>query len=79
MSRNKLPLKKIVTARIGPMPSAMSDPMPMVTVKFEDEEVRELFEFYPDEIRFAETELIGLTEGEARELKYQKDIAYLRS
>jgi hypothetical protein len=53
--------------------------MPTITVTFEDGKVKELFSFYPDEIYFSESEFIGLTEEEARALRHEKDIAYLRS
>ena len=53
--------------------------MPDVTVTFEDGEVKRLFEFYPDELSFTESEFIGLTEKEAHALFIQKDIEYLRS
>ncbi len=72
-------MQRIVAAKIGPMPSGFSDPMPTVTVTFADGEVKELFSFYPDEINFAESEFIGLTEDEAHELRHKKDVAYLRS
>jgi hypothetical protein len=71
--------KKIAAATIGPMPTTMHDPMPRVTVTFEDGEVKDLFSFYPDEITFDESEFIGLTEDEARALRHEKDVAYLRS
>lgn len=38
-----------------------------------------LFTFYSDEISFRKEELIGLTEAEARVLKFEKDKAYLAS
>jgi hypothetical protein len=72
-------MKKIIAAMVGPMPGGMYDPMPKVVVTFEDGEVKELFSFYPDEISFSELEFIGLTEEEARALRYEKDIAYLRA
>jgi hypothetical protein len=37
-----------------------------------------LFEFYPEEIMFTERELLGLTEREAKRLRYDKDVAYIR-
>jgi hypothetical protein len=46
---------------------------------FDDGTRRDLFSFYPDEIRFDEGELIGLTEFEAHALRHRKDVAYLRS
>lgn len=76
-------MKRIVAATVGPMPRpmpvGMSDPTPKVIVAFENGEVKELFSFYPDEISFSESEFIGLTEEEARALRCEKDIAYLRS
>ena len=50
-----------------------------VTVKTEDGEIHELFEFYPDEISFTSSEFIGLTIKEARSLKFKKDKEYLQS
>lgn len=62
-----------------PKPAGFSDPTPKVTATFDDGTCKELFSFYPDEIRFDEGELVGLTEAEAHELYHQKDITYLRS
>jgi len=70
---------KIVSATIGPMPRSMFDPMPKVTVTFEDGTEKELFMFFPDEIMFYAREFIGLTESEAMELRHKRDVAYLRS
>ena len=74
---------KITACKIGPMPrpmsQGMSDDMPKVTVTYENGEVEELFEFYPDEISFSEREFIGLTRSEALALRYKKDVSYLRS
>jgi hypothetical protein len=53
--------------------------MPVVTASFDDGTTKELFSFYPDEIRFDEGELIGLTEAEAHSLRRQKDVTYLRA
>ena len=62
-----------------PKPRGLFDPTPVVTARFDDGSRKELFSFYPDEIRFDEGELVGLTEAEARNLYRQKDIACLRS
>ena len=62
-----------------PKPLGFFDPTPVVTATFDDGARKELFSFYPDEIRFDEGELVELTETEARELRHRKDIAYLRS
>ena len=76
-------MKKIIAATIRPIPrpkpERFSGPTPNVTVTFDDGEVKKLFEFYPDEISFTESEFIGLSEDEARELRHTKDLAYLRS
>ncbi len=70
---------KVVSAVIGPMPKNMRDDMPKVTATFDDGETKELFSFYPDEITFVESELLGLTRKQVGELRTRKDVAYLRS
>jgi hypothetical protein len=62
-----------------PLPEGMFDDMPQVRVTFNDGGETSLFEFYPDEISFNESELIGLTENEAYALKIHKDTVYLQS
>ncbi len=73
----------IVKCTIGdyprPMPQGMFDSMPKVRVRFNNGEEIILFEFYPDEISFSESEFIGLTEGSARRLKFEKDKRYIQS
>jgi hypothetical protein len=44
-----------------------------------DGKEQRLFNYYIDEIGFSKNELIGLTPGEAIELKFQKDLQYIRS
>ena len=44
-----------------------------------DGSTRKLFSFYIDELSFADSDLIGLTEDEAHELFRSRDVAYLRS
>lgn len=74
---------KIIKAEIGPMPRpaphGMFDPMPSVTVTYEDGSTEKLFEFYPDEISFTEAEFIGKTKEEACELRHRKDVRYLQT
>jgi hypothetical protein len=70
---------KITACTIGPYPKSFFDPMPMIHVKFEDGSEKDLFEFYPDEISFNSSEFIGLTEEQARHLKFKKDRDYLKS
>lgn len=72
-------MKKIISCTISAMPQDFFDPMPVVTVTFEDGTIKDLFEYYPDEISFTEKEFIGLTEDEARHLKFTKDKNYLQS
>jgi len=38
-----------------------------------------VFNFYPDELSFSDSEFTGLTIRQARELKLKKDQAFLRS
>ena len=72
----------ITSCTIGPcprpMPKGILDPMPQVKVQFNYGQEKVLFEFYPDELSFTEDEFIGLTEKEARRLKFEKDIKYLQ-
>ena len=74
---------KIIKCTIGPlprpMPEGMFDPMPEVKVTFDNGEEKTLFELYPDEISFRESEFIGLTEDQANYLKFKKDRNYLQS
>ena len=70
---------RIASARIE-RGKSMWDGPPKVYVKFEGfEEEHFLFDFYPDEISFTESEFVGLTEPEARHLKFKKDKAFLQS
>jgi hypothetical protein len=62
-----------------PMPEGMLDPMPKVKAQFNNGEIKDLFEFYPDELSFTESEFIGKTEEEAHRLRTRKDIEYLQS
>ena len=62
-----------------PMPEGMFDQMPSVTVTLSNGKTLKLFEYYPDEISFVESEFIGLTVEEAENLLTQKDVKYLQS
>lgn len=64
---------KIVSAKIGPYP------IPKVHAFFDDGTNEVLFEYYSDEISFAEKELIGLSKEQVFQLWKKKDLAYLRS
>jgi hypothetical protein len=62
-----------------PMPEGMFDTMPSVFVTLSNGESLNLFEYYPDELSFKETEFIGLTVAEAKRLRTLKDIKYIQS
>jgi len=62
-----------------PKPAGFLDPTPTVIATFDDGTRKDLFSFYPDEISIGEGDLVGLTEAEARDVKRQKDVRYLRS
>jgi len=73
----------ITKCKIGPfprpMPEGMFDQMPTVRVTLSNGETMKLFEYYPDEITFVESEFIGLTVAEAENLLTRKDVKYLQS
>jgi hypothetical protein len=71
----------IKSARITAMPKKFGDPMPQVMVTLDEYPNHEalLFEYYPDEISFTEKEFEGLTVAQARNMKFCKDYAYMRS
>jgi len=62
-----------------PMPEGMFDQMPTVRVTLSNGETMKLFEYYPDEITFVESEFIGLTVAEAENLLARKDVQFLQS
>ena len=71
-------MKKIVEARVT-QSTSMFD-VPKVYVRLEGEEKEKfLFDFYPDEISFTADEFVGLTEEQARGLKFSKDMVWLKS
>lgn len=70
---------KVVSVRITEQPKSLFDPMPRVYVTTEDGVEHFLFMYYPDEISFTESELIGLTLEECGQLYTKKDLNYLRS
>jgi len=45
-------MKKIVSCTISAQPTKLFDPMPKVTVTYDDGSTEELFEYFPDEISF---------------------------
>ncbi len=81
-ARRRLGHDRIVSARITamprPMPDGMYDPMPKVFATTGDGVEHELFSYYPDELSFSPDEFVGITVAEARRLKFEKDVRYLR-
>lgn len=61
------------------MPEGMFDPMPKVTVTYDDDSTEVLFSFYPDEINFREAEFIDKTREDALQLRQKKDVRFLQS
>ena len=72
-------VKCTISSYSKPMPVGMFDPMPSVKVRFSNGVEKSLYKFFPDEITFDSTELLGLTEKDAFNLKTEKDIQYLQS
>lgn len=51
-----------------------------ISVIYDDGSTDERFSsYYPDELYFEESEFVGLTEEQARDLIFRKDVEYLRS
>lgn len=70
---------KIVRARITTLPKQPGGPLPEVWITLADGTKKMLFTYYPDEISFTESDFIGLTENEARTLKFGRDRSYLQT
>ena len=68
---------KIVKATIETAPGFMA--LPVVTIKLDTGEYKRLFDYFPDEISFHSSEFLGLTVKEANQLKFNKDLEYLKS
>lgn len=69
----------IASCKIGPYPTSIWGPLPEVVVTLDDGATKNLFHFYPDELSFQDSEFVGLTVGQAMQLRHDKDVAYLRS
>lgn len=77
-SLNSEPMDHIVKARITTQPKQLGDSLPEVWVTLSDGTQKVLFAYYPDEITLTESDFVGLTEDEARLLKFGRDRAYLQ-
>ena len=51
----------------------------VMVAEMSDGKETELFRYYPDEISFRPSEVVGMTKREASQLFVKKDTAYLRS
>jgi hypothetical protein len=47
--------------------------------RMSDGSAETLFSYYIDELTFRDNELVGLTVEQARSLRHQRDVAYMRS
>jgi len=71
---------KIIKVHISPVPTHWLDPIPEISVKFDNQNKYEyLYNYYPDEISFTTEELLGLTRKQAIQLYHKKDVAYIQS
>ncbi len=50
-----------------------------IIVTLDDGTTKELFSYYPDEISFSASELVGMSERDAHALFHKRDVEYLRS
>ncbi len=50
-----------------------------IVATFSDGIAAELFSYYPDEITFSPGEFVGLTPAQALNLRWRRDVAYLRA
>lgn len=71
--------KKIIT-KCEIKRSTIDPSVNAVFVWFDDQpDWQVLFTYFPDEIGFNEEELTGLTEKEAKDLRLERDLEYLRN
>lgn len=77
--RDSQAMNEVVKARITELPRRLGDPLPEVWVTLSDGTEKMLFTYFPDELSFSESDFVGLTEDEARLLKFGRDRAYLQS
>jgi len=69
----------IVKTSISEMPYSPFSPLPGVNATFSNGVTKRLFSFNPDDLNFkADNEFIGLTEVEASDLMFDKNISFLK-
>ena len=68
---------KIISARITP-PAGFGD-MAKVYVTLENGEEMKAFDYFDDELHFTTQEFVGKTVAQACDLRFKKDVAYMRS
>ena len=69
----------IVKTSISEMPYSPFSPLPGVNATFSNGVTKRLFSFNPDDLNFkAGNEFIGLTELEASDLMFDKNISFLK-
>ena len=68
----------IVRTNVSKTPYSPFSPLPGVSATFSNGVTKRLFSFDPDEVEFrAENEFIGLTEKEANNLMFEKNVLFL--
>lgn len=70
---------KVTKCRITEQPKDFFDPLPKVMITLDNGTEECIFDYYPDEISFTPDEFIGLTIGECRRLKFNKDKQFLQN
>lgn len=66
-------VKRIRRVIFSPIPSSVFGPKPFIDAEYDDGSVGRLLSYYADEVSFTDTELIGLSRGEAHDLLRQKE------
>ena len=69
----------IVKTSITKVPYSPFSPLPGVSATFSNGVTKRLFSFNPDDIIFeSDNEFIGLTESEAGDLMFEKNLSFLK-
>ena len=63
-------MKLIISAVVGPMPVKITDPLPKVAVKYDDGTEEVLFDFFPDEVQYSESDFVGKTREQAFDVSW---------
>jgi len=72
-------MRKIIEVQIVGPNTEVGVYQAKIVATFDDKLEKTIINYYNDEIQFKSSELIGLTEEEARTLHFKKDKHYLQS